>query len=91
MARPGEMRAAAQSLLQRRAAGMPDDVFIQECQHHIREFNTLPRPLSQMRRDALRKLREAAEKDATKVWGLAEKLGVTPNRFSRLTSREAAA
>lgn len=83
MARPGDMRKAADDLVARHP-NMSAAEFVTACAEFIRDYNTLPRPLSGMRRAALQTLRSEAVADDRKIRSAAKRVGIADNRFYRL-------
>ncbi len=81
---PGEMTAAAQHLAKRYPDLDPDE-FVEATRAFTRRFNTLPPVLSQLRRDALRKIRDEGTAEGRLLKWVARRAGFAPHRFSRLT------
>jgi len=90
VAQPGEMSAAAAALAAR-YADMTPAAFAGACREFIRDYGTLPQPLPNLRRDALRAIRAEAADNGQKIRWVAALYGFSPNRFSRLTSAKAVA
>lgn len=80
------IKQAAQAL-EARAGRLGDVEFVAACREFIRDWGTLPQPLPRLRDLRLRRLRDRAAEDGRMAKWVAEKLGFTPRRFSRLTRR----
>lgn len=90
MALPGEMGPAAHKLADQ-FADMTAAAFVDACREFIREFNTLPKPLPHLRRQALKAMRAEAVNDDRLIRHAADRAGLARNRFYRLTARTEAA
>lgn len=83
MPAPGEMTAAALAFEVELAAMSPAEQ-LPALREFARVWGTLPRPLPQIRRTAIRVLRAQAKAEGRSYRWLAEQYNIQPNRFYRL-------
>ncbi len=90
MARTTNGMKEAAIALHTQLAGAPADVVIADCHTFWQTWGTLPsKPVDLVgrRRAALKQKRAEGRKNGVEVGFIARSLGLSPNRFSRLTGR----